>query len=90
MVYLSRLFEAVARLLANTVLLGAEEARTRDAIQLTEPSDPGVVVLVTPEAVEVRLPTVEWGTRLSRRAGCGGGWGWAISPRPTRARRRPR
>lgn len=40
----------------------AELARTRDAIQLTEPGDDGLVLLVTAEAVEVRLPSVEWTT----------------------------
>jgi hypothetical protein len=34
----------------------------RDAIQLTEPDDDGLVVLVTAEAIEMRLPTVEWTT----------------------------
>lgn len=38
----------------------ARVSRTRDAIQLDIGDDRGVVVLVTPEAVEVQLPTVEW------------------------------
>lgn len=50
--------------LAATVILGwfpeAQVSRTRDAIQLDIGDDRGVVVLVTPEAIEVRLPTVEW------------------------------
>lgn len=35
-------------------------ARTRDAIQLNVHSERGIVLLLTPEALEVRLPTVEW------------------------------
>ena len=34
--------------------------RTRDAIQIDVNDERGVVVLVTPEALEIRLPTVEW------------------------------
>ena len=50
-----------ARVLA--VLPGASVSRTRDAVQLdAEFEDGGVSVLVTPEAVELRLPTVEWTT----------------------------
>lgn len=34
--------------------------RTRDAIQLNVQGERGIVLLLTPEALEVRLPTVEW------------------------------
>jgi len=52
--------------------------RTRDVIQLSVPGDRGIVVVVTPEAIEIRLPTVEWtmgaygpadSSRLWRRLG---------------------
>ncbi|HEY3319329.1 MAG TPA: hypothetical protein VGP72_02490 [Planctomycetota bacterium] len=38
----------------------AEIERTRDVFQFTEGGDAGIVVVVTAEAVELRLPTVEW------------------------------
>lgn len=38
----------------------AQVERTRDAIQIEHGGDRGVVVLVTAEALELRLPTVEW------------------------------
>jgi hypothetical protein len=34
--------------------------RTRDAIQIDWGGERGIVVLCTPEAMELRLPTVEW------------------------------
>ena len=34
--------------------------RTRDCIQLNCDGEDGIVVLVTAEAIELRLPTVEW------------------------------
>jgi len=34
--------------------------RTRDAIQIQIDDERGIVVLVTPEAFEFRVPTVEW------------------------------
>jgi len=34
--------------------------RTRDAIQIDYLDQHGLVLLVTPEALEIRLPTVEW------------------------------
>jgi hypothetical protein len=34
--------------------------RTRDCIQLNCDGEEGIVVLVTPEVIELRLPTVEW------------------------------
>lgn len=34
--------------------------RTRDCIQLNCDGEEGIVVLVTAEAIELRLPTVEW------------------------------
>ncbi len=45
---------------ALELLPGAELSRTRDAIQLDWGGGAGVVVVLTPEAVELRLPTVEW------------------------------
>jgi hypothetical protein len=41
-------------------LPGAEVSRTRDAVQIDWGGTEGIVVLVTPEALELRLPTVEW------------------------------
>ncbi len=41
-------------------LPGASLARTRDVIEISHLDDRGIVVLVTAEAVELRLPTVEW------------------------------
>lgn len=38
----------------------ATVARTRDAIQIDIREDKGIVLLLTPEALELRLPTVEW------------------------------
>lgn len=38
----------------------AEVARTRDAIQINQGGEEGIVVLVTREALELRLPLVEW------------------------------
>ena len=34
--------------------------RTRDSLQIDIGDERGIVVLVTPEAFEIRLPTVEW------------------------------
>lgn len=42
------------------LLPGARVSRTRDVIQLEVGADEGIVVLVTAEALELRLPTVEW------------------------------
>lgn len=41
-------------------LPGAQVERTRDAIQIDHDGDEGIVVIVTAEAIEVRLPAVEW------------------------------
>jgi hypothetical protein len=57
------------------LLPGAELTRTRDVIQLDEPDRRGIVALVTPEALELRMPTIEWqgphtpvlGSKLWRR-----------------------
>ena len=38
----------------------ASVTRTRDCIQIDHCGEEGIVVLVTPEAVELRLPTIEW------------------------------
>ena len=50
----------------------AQVERTRDAIQIDHGGEMGIVVLVTAEAVEFRLPTVEW---------TGGAYGPASSSR---------
>jgi len=42
------------------MLPGAVVERTRDCIQIDYGGEEGVVVLVTAEAIELRLPTVEW------------------------------
>jgi hypothetical protein len=34
--------------------------RTRDCIQINYRGEKGIVILVTPESIELRLPTVEW------------------------------
>lgn len=41
-------------------LPGAELERTRDVIQIDWGGEKGIVVVATPEAIELRLPTVEW------------------------------
>lgn len=41
-------------------LPGAEVERTRDLIQINYNGTEGIVIFVTPEALELRLPTVEW------------------------------
>lgn len=53
-------FEKVAAELIETVDK-AQVDRVRDVIQIRcEPEDIGPVILVTPEAVEFRLPTLNW------------------------------
>lgn len=42
------------------LLPGARMTRTRDVIQVDWRDDEGIVAVVTPEAIELRLPTVEW------------------------------
>ncbi|MDA0300904.1 MAG: hypothetical protein O2822_00080 [Chloroflexi bacterium] len=44
----------------RSFLAETHEERTRDAIQISSGGDFGIVVLVTPEAFEIRLPTTEW------------------------------
>lgn len=51
--------EALA-LMVLEYLPDAQLTRTRDAIQIEHGGEQGIVVLVTAEAVELRLPTVEW------------------------------
>lgn len=41
-------------------LPNAEVSRTRDVIQLSWGTERGVIVVVTAETLELRLPTVEW------------------------------
>jgi len=48
---------------ANRVLALLSEStveRTRDCIQIYCGGEKGIVILVTPEVIELRLPTVEW------------------------------
>lgn len=42
------------------LLPGVIEGRTRDCIQIDYHGEEGIVILVTAEAIELRLPTVEW------------------------------
>ncbi len=54
-----RQVEALA-LRVRGFLPGCALARTRDAVQFDDAGDEGIVVLVTAEAIELRLSTVEW------------------------------
>src|SRR5207248_10748573 len=42
------------------LLPGASVERTRDVFPIDYNGDEGIVVVVTPEALELRLPTIEW------------------------------
>jgi hypothetical protein len=42
------------------LLPDSQVERTRDVIQVAHGKDEGIIVLVTPEAIELRLPTLEW------------------------------
>jgi hypothetical protein len=42
------------------LLPGAQVERTRDVVQIERGGEAGVVVLVTREALELRMPCVEW------------------------------
>jgi len=53
-----RRFEHLAAFIHNS--FNCKLTRTRDAIQIDIQSDDGVVVLLTPQHIEVRLPTVDW------------------------------
>lgn len=58
--YALRAFEAFALSVLDR-LPDATVERTRDAIQLGNIEDErAVTVLITPEAIEIRLPTLEW------------------------------
>ena len=54
-----RWVDRVARFV-RAILPDARVERTRDVYQLNDEGQGGLVVVVTPEAVEIRLPTVEW------------------------------
>lgn len=56
--YPTQVEKLALRVLDLLPLAGVE--RGRDVIQLTESVDDGLVIIVTAEAVELRLPTVEW------------------------------
>lgn len=47
--------ERVLALLPESII-----ERTRDCIQINYGGEEGIVILVTPEIIELRLPTVEW------------------------------
>jgi len=44
----------------RSILPDARVERTRDVYQFLVEAQDGLVVVVTPEAIEIRLPTVEW------------------------------
>src|SRR6187401_2737431 len=44
----------------HALLPDAVLERTRDVIQLDSGGERGIVVVVTPEALELRFPTIEW------------------------------
>ena len=54
-----RLFEVLANTLL-TILPGATTTRTRDAIQVDYHEEKGITILLTPETLEIRLPTITW------------------------------
>jgi hypothetical protein len=54
-----RQFETLARDLL-VKFPEAKPSRTRDCIQIDYLGEEGVVILLTPEAVDVRLPTIDW------------------------------
>ena len=54
-----RAFEVQAKRLLE-IFPEANVTRTRDCIQIDYLEERGVVILLTPEAVEVRLPTTDW------------------------------
>ena len=54
-----RRVDRIARLVGS-ILPDARVERTRDVYQFVVEAQAGLVVVVTPEAVEIRLPTVEW------------------------------
>jgi hypothetical protein len=61
--HVERLALQVLRLLPSNTTPSDEGItleRTRDVIEIHSGGDEGIVIIVTPEAVELRLPTVEW------------------------------
>jgi len=54
-----RRFEALAQTLLQTYP-EASASRTRDCIQIDYLGERGVVILLTPDSVEIRMPTTEW------------------------------
>jgi hypothetical protein len=56
------------------LLSDAVVERTRDCIQIDSGGDEGIVVLVTAEAIELRLPTVEWTMGAYGPAAASGLW----------------
>lgn len=44
----------------SDLLPGSTIERTRDCIQIDFGGGEGIVILITPEAIELRLPTIEW------------------------------
>jgi hypothetical protein len=54
-----RHFEEVADKVLK-FLPDARLSRTRDAIQVDYDGERGIIILITPESIEIRLPTTEW------------------------------
>jgi hypothetical protein len=54
-----RLLEVLADVLLN-ILPGAISMRTRDVIQIDYRGEQGITILLTPEVLEMRLPTIIW------------------------------
>ena len=54
-----REFEVIARKIVE-ILPKSVETRTRDVIQINYRNEKGIVILLTPEAMEIRLPTTDW------------------------------
>ena len=54
-----REFERLAERLLQ-MLSDANATRTRDCVQIDYLGERGVVILLTPQDVEVRLPTIDW------------------------------
>lgn len=44
----------------SALLPGSTMERTRDCIQIDFGGEEGIVILITPEAIELRLPSIEW------------------------------
>lgn len=65
----NRAIDKIARLVASYVP-SAKMERTRDVYQFTQEDPEGFVVVLTPNAIEIRLPTVEWTEGYAGPADC--------------------